>query len=342
MLKRILVPLDGSTRAERALLIAARVAHATGGSVILTRVVTTSIEFWPSLVPQPTLAQGAIDAELDSAKEYLAAVAATDALAGIPVETVALFGPSAPTILSVARSYQADFIVLCSHGYTGMKRWVIGSVAQKVAQHATVPVFVLRETGSIPAAPHPDPTRPLRALVPLDGSASAKEALEPAASLIAALSAPGQGALHLLRVVRPSPSDSAMLDQQHLEHTLHKAKGYLSATVEHMHAGIVAPSVAAQGLEVTWSVAVDSDVADALIRVAENGEDVEGAGVFGGCDLIAMATHGRGGVQRWAMGSITERVLGATQLPLLIVRPASQREKGEVAQENAATKALQA
>jgi len=74
-------------------------------------------------------------------------------------------------------------------------------------------------------------------------------------------------------------------------------------------------------LAVTESVAVDVDAANALIRVADNGEDAEGAGVFGGCDIIAMATHGRGGLQRWAMGSVTERVLGATQLPLLIVRP---------------------
>jgi hypothetical protein len=55
--------------------------------------------------------------------------------------------------------------------------------------------------------------------------------------------------------------------------------------------------------------------------MAEDGEDSEGAGVFGRCDLIAMATHGRSGFQHWILGSITERVLGATKLPILIVRP---------------------
>jgi hypothetical protein len=58
-----------------------------------------------------------------------------------------------------------------------------------------------------------------------------------------------------------------------------------------------------------------------LIRFAEEGDGVEDAEVFGGCDLIAMATHGRGGLQRWAMGSITERVLGSSRLPMFIVRP---------------------
>lgn len=334
MLKRILVPLDGSSRAERALPVATRVAHATGGLVILTRVVSTSIEFWPSLVPQPTLAQEAIDADLEGAREYLAAIAASDVLAGVPTETVALFGPSAPTILSVARSYQADLIILCSHGYTGMKRWVMGSVAQKVARYSAVPVLVLREEGPIPA-PHPDPALPLRVLVPLDGSAQAKEAIEPAASLIAALAAPITGALHLLRVVELPQLDTAKGDQHHLQNTLHKAKEYLSATEGHLQAGSVAPSVAAHKIGITWSVAVDTDVAEALIRVAENGEDAEGAGVFGGCDLIAMATHGRGGLQRWAMGSVTERVLSATKLPLLIVRPVGQYEKREAMQDKA-------
>ena len=80
---------------------------------------------------------------------------------------------------------------------------------------------------------------------------------------------------------------------------------------------------------VNWSVALDPDRANAIVRVAENGEDAQGVGAFGGCDLIAMATHGRGGLQRWAMGSVTERVLHMTKRPLLIVRPAGVVEKQE-------------
>ncbi|MFL5701952.1 MAG: universal stress protein [Ktedonobacteraceae bacterium] len=327
MLKRILVPLDGSPRAERAIPVAARVAQASGGSIILVRVVTTSVEFWPSPVPQPALAQVAIDADIASAVEYLEAITQSTSLANIQTETVVLFGPTAPTILTVARSYHADIIILCSHGYTGMKRWVMGSVAQKVAQYASLPVMVLRERGSIPAAPHLDATRPLRVLVPLDGSSQAKAAIEPAASLIVALAAPASGALHLLRVVEPSMTESVEEGQHHLESYLHKAKEYLRATADHLREGLVAPTVAAHKLTVTWSVAVDVDVAGGVIRVAENGEDAEGAGVFGGCDLIALATHGRGGMQRWAMGSVAERVLGATDLPILIIRPPDTTDK---------------
>ena len=68
-------------------------------------------------------------------------------------------------------------------------------------------------------------------------------------------------------------------------------------------------------------VALDDDTAGTILHVAEDGEDAEGAGVPGRCDLIAMATHGHSGFQHWVLGSVTERVLGATRLPLLIVRP---------------------
>jgi len=78
---------------------------------------------------------------------------------------------------------------------------VLGSVAQKVARHSPVPVLVLHETGAIPAGPHPDAS-PLHALVTLDGPKLAEAVIESAARLIAALAAPAQGALHLLRVVK--------------------------------------------------------------------------------------------------------------------------------------------
>ena len=71
---------------------------------------------------------------------------------------------------------------------------------------------------------------------------------------------------------------------------------------------------------------ITKNVAGAIVRVAENGEDAEGAGVFDRCDVIAMASHGHDGIERWALGSITERVLNATRLPLLIVRQPDLRD----------------
>jgi nucleotide-binding universal stress UspA family protein len=79
-------------------------------------------------------------------------------------------------------------------------------------------------------------------------------------------------------------------------------------------------SLADLNLEFTSSVVVDDDIVRGIIRVAENGANSEGAEVFGGCDAIAMTTHGEGGLQHW-VGSVTERVLHTSRLPLLVVRP---------------------
>ena len=341
MFRNILVPLDGSSRAERELPVAARLAQASGGTVILLRVVRFATEFVPYPEADPWTIRTINDADLAEARNYLERITDMSSLSDVQTETTVIKGRAADTILSVVETYHIDLIVLCSHGYTGMKRWVLGSVAEKVARSAPIPVLVLREDGPVPASPHPDPTRPLRVLVTLDGSVLAKAALEPAASMIAALAAPAQGALHLVRVVKPVNPEREEKDPEEREHFLYKAKFYLSSTVGHLREGLVAPAVANLKLPITWSVAVDTDVAEAIVRVAENGEDAEGAGVFGGCDIIAMATHGLSGIRRWEMGSITERVLHATRLPLLIVRPPDMMDKSNVTWDTATLSAIQ-
>lgn len=322
MFQRILVPLDGSTRAERAIPVAARLAHASGGSVILMRVMNKSSRLWPSMALRTTLAQRAIDNELAEVEQYLSAIGNSTDLEGIPTETEARFGPTVSSILVVADATQADLIMLCSHGYTGMTRRVMGSVAERLAREASVPVLVLRDEGSVSGEIHADSTRPLRALVPLDGSAHARSALEPAAFLVAALAGSAPGILHLLRVVQPvntSIQEGGMLTASE------KARRYLSATADHIRDGFVAPAVAQLNLAVTWSVAVDTYVAESLVRAAENAEAVEEFEGLNGCDVIALATHGRDGLQRLAIGSVTGQILANTKLPLLIVPPRSQR-----------------
>jgi nucleotide-binding universal stress UspA family protein len=322
MFQRILVPLDGSTRAERAIPVAARLAHASGGSVILVRVVNKSSGFWPSVAERTTLAQQVLAADLAEAERYLAGVVTSPDLEGVPTESAVRSGPTVSTILAVAHDSQADLIVLCSHGYTGITRRIMGSVAEKLAREASVPVLVLREDGSVPGEAHPGAIRSLRALVPLDGSARAKAALEPAASLLAALADSASGVLHLVRVVQPV---TAGLQEGGMLTASAKARRYLSATAEHIREGLVAPALSQLNLDVSWSVAVETSVAETLIRTAENAEASEGEEMLGDCDLIALATHGRDGLQRWIMGSVTEHVLRDTKLPLLVVPPSVQR-----------------
>ncbi len=319
MFHRILVPLDGSERAECALPVAARLAHASHGTLIVVQVL--NIDPTPYVAPGMILSNSMVQAESDAVDQYLTQVTASFKQEGLPVEQVALFGTPVSLLLSTIASCHADLVVICSHGRTGFTRWALGSVAEKIARSSPVPVLVLREHGSLPAGSHPDSTQPLRILVPLDGSTAAKTAIEPAANLITALASHGRGALHLTRIVQPVEGDQRIMHyQRSLDDLVQQAKHSLQKTLENVRDGFEAPSVAPLGLRITCSVASDSDVAQAIIRIAENGKDAEGAGIFGDYDVIAMATHGRTGIDHLALGSITERVLHATRLPILIVR----------------------
>lgn len=176
MFKRILIPLDGSERAERALPVAALLARASGGSIALLRIAT-----------------GALDAARARAADYLAQIAASPELAGISVHAHVRSGAPAQRILEVAREQQVDLIILGSHGETGLKRWVLGSVAQHVTRQSSAPVLVLHERGGVPTHLSAEDTQLVRILVALDGSSLAEATLAPAAYLSAALSAPARG-----------------------------------------------------------------------------------------------------------------------------------------------------
>lgn len=332
MFKRILVPLDGSALAEKALPVAARLARASGGSVILLRVVSPPVEYaygaaYMLYTPMNVLEE-VMEADQADARRYLQGVAASHVLEGVHVQLEVHMGLTVPVIFSIIDSQRIDLIVMSSHGRTGFKRWLLGSVAQKVARHSPVPVLLLREGEAMATGLRPYVERPLRVLVPLDGSLLAKAALLPAIHVIAALAAPGQGAIHLVRVVKLDTLPGEVLDPEDKEHLLHRAKTYLQSVVGHLREGLAAELYVA----VTWSVALDRDAATGIIRVAENGEDAQGAGVFGGCNVIALSTHGRGGLQRWAMGSVAERVLSGTRLPVLIVQP--QQVESEISEAN--------
>ena len=305
MFKRILVPLDGSVRAEQALPFAARLARASQGSVILTQVVQIPTEYGMYAAAPVSVAPTLVDTDRTEAETYLSHVAQGETLAGLNVEREVMLGLPAQDILDEIAERRADAVVMCSHGRTGLARWVLGSVAEHVSRYAPVPVFILRDNDT-PFVTSAQRTRQPRILVPLDGSPVAEGALEPAVRLATAFGAD----LHLTLVVMPL---EAMRENMPEALVMDGAKSYLDKVAKRLMAEH-------DGLRVSWTVGVNVDTAAAIIRLAEGGEDTEGAGVSGGCDVIAMATHGRTGFNRWAMGSITERVLHATRRSMLVVR----------------------
>jgi hypothetical protein len=100
--------------------------------------------------------------------------------------------------------------------------------------------------------------------------------------------------------------------------SLSRAGAYLSQTEE----GLL-PECKDLRLSLTSSTELAKDVASTLLTLAEQGKVGE-MSEGNPCDLIALSTHGRGGLERWVMGSVTERLLNTTMLPLLIVRPAQE------------------
>ncbi len=327
MYRRILVPLDGSQLAERALPVASQLARKDGGgTLILVRV--TEAPFLAGTNPPESdtvLSLPMIEADHQDAVDYLDRMQHAEGLAGVSIESAVLDGPVAASILEAAQTRTADLIVLCSHGRTGVMRWALGSVAEKIARHATIPVLLVRASGGfrqIATGP-----APLHALVPLDGSPLAERAVLPAAQLIQALSAPAVGEVRLLHVITPnllarnaSPREAQGMTQERAEAAvLDDAREYLAAVATRIR-GEIGATVP---ITITSSVCLADDVAQAITNTADTGR-ADGHGEREGhpADCVAVATHGRSGLERWVLGSTAERVLRSSQVPLLIVPPA--------------------
>lgn len=328
MFQRILVPLDGSARAEQAISVAARIARASGGSIVLLQVCTAGIDYAWMAMESSMMMQATLDADCDRAAEYLASMARSHELEGIKTTTVVLEGAPAEAILAEVHVQAADLIVISSHRNTGLKRRVLGSVAQKVAWYSPAPVLVLHEHAGVLTNMHPEGIRPVRILVALDGSPLAEAALEPAAYLSTVLSAPRAGALHLTEVLHlPTKYEYGQNDSlaKTKQQRTVDADAYLHTIERRLREG----DLGRLNLQVTSSIANSLDIAPTLISMAENGEHMNEVAGFYGCDMVAMATHGRSGLQRWILGSVTERVLETTRLPLLIVRPQKNAIKAE-------------
>lgn len=143
MYERILVPLDGSTLAEAALVHARAMARQFECKVILLRVVVS-----PYAIAAPDLILAGYDDGqenfIKAAQEYLQGVAIDLQASGLQVTTRICEGPVAEAIIDHARDEKVDMIVMSTHGRGGLSRWVYGSVADRVLQAAPCPVLLVR------------------------------------------------------------------------------------------------------------------------------------------------------------------------------------------------------
>lgn len=322
MFQHILVPLDGSELAEQALPVAKRLARVSGGSLLLVRVADTFSE-WRIYSPRTIVSlQTLMEKDLMNAQAYLARTAHACKQEGVVARIAVFTGQAAAQILEVARAQGIDLIVMCSHGYTGFKCWALGSVAQKVIRHSRMPVLLLRGPQTLG-----QPGRPLRVTVALDGSPPAEAALVPASQLVTALSPPDEGELHLLQLVHlPTLADECNL-LLNAEFDFRQA-ALLEAgrSLQESRAHLLRMFPEKPGFRLTCAVEECNDVAARLIDITEKDQ---GIAPSQRSDLLALATHGYCKLRCCLMGSITERILHHSTLPLLIVHSGPTEETQE-------------
>ena len=140
MYKKILVPLDGSELAEKALKHAHILARSLHAEIVLLRVVVFITQDF-DVIPM----EGAVsDEAIADAKRYLERASAGLRRLGLKVTTRVKSGRVADTIIDYSEKHAVDLIVMSTHGRTGPARWLIGSVADRVVRGGHVPVLLVR------------------------------------------------------------------------------------------------------------------------------------------------------------------------------------------------------
>jgi nucleotide-binding universal stress UspA family protein len=141
--KRIVVPLDGSRFAEGALPYAQMLAGFSGGCIALARVAVHPSSY--VYVSDPATLARLYDSDRAHCEAYLQGVAERIRReTGLEVTTAVLEGSVADALLDYAAKAGADLIVMSTHGRSGMERWLLGSVAERVMRGAKIPVMLIR------------------------------------------------------------------------------------------------------------------------------------------------------------------------------------------------------
>jgi nucleotide-binding universal stress UspA family protein len=295
MFKRILIPLDGSELAEQSLPVALQIAQAQGSELIIMRVplaekmMTSYPAEYSLLWPEQSL-----QLSQKMSADYLQQVLAQHEPTVVPIRAMVVNGDVAGGIVDTAAEEEADLIVMTTHGYSGLTRWVLGSITERVLREAHCPVLAIRDG---------QPMKHL--LITLDGSYLAEAALAPGFGLAQAL----KSRVTLLQVV----PEKGLLDWGQIEKLDAKKESEIHAEVidnAYLHLEQLIGQHAPSGLAVKVEVASGSPAATILDYIERHQ-----------ADITVMATHGRTGLQRWVYGSITEKVMRGANCSMLIVRP---------------------
>lgn len=302
MYQALLVPLDGSPFSEQALPAACDIARRAGAIVHLVHIHAPYRPIYVEGLPVIDESLHSLRREhertyLERRREQLAVES------GLRIISALCDGPIAETIAEYARATKTNLIVMMTHGYGGFERAWLGSVADALVRCSPVPVLLLR-----PGEGATDLERPpalQKILIPLDASSPSEQILEQALALGTLM----QAEYTLLHVVEPialggmAPVVFAPgVDPGALEQSQRAAQRYLDD---------VAVRLRAEGAQVQTRILVSPQPAAAILDAARQD----------GIELIAMATHGRGGLARLLLGSVADKVLRGAEIPVLLYRP---------------------
>ena len=306
MLRSLMVPLDGSGFSEYSLPLAGKVARLTGASLHLAHV-HTPYEPDQLLFTTPFQFEHANMAEYDARhrdgeEQYMSVIADRLSREGASVDTKILDGGEVvDELIDYADRVATDMILMTSHGRSGLRRSWLGGVADAMIRRTNVPIIVMHPSAALTV---PDLGRSIRHIVvALDGSQLAESILGPASDVARATGAH----MTLARIVPPTESfgeASAVTGAGYADPEMREALTYLDD---------VAVSLRNEddGLDVATEVRAGASPAATLAQMADQ--------LF--ADLVAIATHGRGGIKRALLGSVAEQLLRSASVPILVMRP---------------------
>ncbi len=302
MYKRILVPLDGSKLAEAPLGYAVWLAQKSGAELRLLHVYQGRV---PAISRYLARQIEWVEHQSDSQKKNTKLIVKPEIASGDP----------ASEIIKYAEYNKIDLIIMSTHGHTGIKRWIIGSVADKVVHNSNRPVRLVKSFSDFPEGDGVQPERTILVLV--DGSELAEQIL-PYAAYHAGLSS---GELILLSICEPPdimppnvyhfipdsyPPSRPLQWRKYVEQETQRRKQQCSLYLDK-----VAEGLKNKGLKVRYETPL-GEPANEIVKYLESNR----------VDLVAMTTRGRSGISRWTFGSIAEKVLTASPKPVLVIKPA--------------------
>ena len=291
MYEKILVPLDGSNLSELVLAYVEELGERLGSEIILVHVCPPKL--------------GSFSHKHQIYVEQMAQVVKEHLKRKDKVRPVLLSGAPNKEIVDYAKKEDVSLIAMMTHGQSGVKRWLLGSTADKVIRETDRPVLLIRAEAPLTMR---DEGKLNKLLVPLDGSKLSEAILPYVEALLSPITTVPKPEVTLLHVIAPTRyvAGGGSISNVHYSMVeMQKLRSLAEGHFKHIASGLES-----KGIAVTWEDPV-GNTAEVIIDYAEKNN----------ANLTAMCTHGYSGFSRLFLGSVANRILHHGNTALLLVKP---------------------